>query len=54
MSDEPKKKTKQWIGGYIPIDLYDGLKAIAKADEVPLSILYRWALRDFVAGRKDA
>jgi hypothetical protein len=49
---EPPAKTKQWIGGEIPMDLYLSLKKIAEADEVPLTIVYRWALRDYVEGRK--
>lgn len=49
---EPKAKTKQWIGGEIPISLYDDLKKIAETDMVPLTIVYRWALSDYVAGRK--
>lgn len=48
-----KKKTKKWIGGEVPIDLYDALAEIAQEDEVPLTIVYRWALRDFVAARKS-
>jgi hypothetical protein len=48
---EPKQKTKQWIGGEIPIDLYNALKKIAEDDMVPLTIVYRWALSDYVAGR---
>jgi hypothetical protein len=49
--EEPRKKTKQWIGGEVPVDLYDQLKKIAEADMVPLTIVYRWALSDYVAGR---
>ena len=49
-----KIKTKHWIGGEVPMDLYEDLVAIAEADEVPLTVVYRWALRDFVAGRKAA
>lgn len=49
---EPKAKTKQWIGGEIPIPLYDALKEIAEEDMVPLTVVYRWALSDYVAGRK--
>jgi hypothetical protein len=52
--EAPQKKTKQWVGGEIPIDLYDDLKRIAKDDMVPLTVVYRWALADFVAGRKSA
>lgn len=49
---EPKQKTKQWIGGEIPIKLYDDLKKIAEDDMVPLTVVYRWALSDYVARRE--
>ncbi len=47
----PKEKTKQWIGGEVPVSLYDALKKIAEEDMVPLTVVYRWALSDYVAGR---
>lgn len=50
---EPPAKTKQWIGGEVPMDLYLELKKIAEADMVPMTVVYRWALADFVAGRKS-
>lgn len=43
---------KKWVGGEIDEALYDDLNAIAKADMVPMTVVMRWALADFVAGRK--
>jgi len=51
---EPPAKTKQWIGGEVPMALYEELKKIADADMVPMTVVYRWALADFVAGRKGS
>lgn len=51
---EPEAKTKKWIGGEVPVELYDELSKIAKADMVPMTVVYRWALADFVAGRKGS
>lgn len=42
---------KKWVGGEIDEALYDKLSKIAKADMVPMTVVMRWALADFVAGR---
>lgn len=52
--EAPEEPKKRWIGGEVDTSLYKELKAIAEADDVPLTIIYRWALKDFVAGRKTA
>jgi hypothetical protein len=44
---------KKWVGGEIDEALYDELSKIAKADMVPMTVVMRWALADFVAGRKQ-